>query len=130
MPDCCCEINLAVDYIGKIPVYTTVIVFGELRLYEVEKAIDNCSLHSSCDLIYHLRDTQLRLEQKKGLAPRNPSGMADKSMNSSIKMLLQKELDEMKVKYRPYVQVYHMMESLDAKNLIREKLLMRRNVKY
>lgn len=36
----------------------------------------------------------------------------------------------MKVKYRPYVQVYHMMESLDAKNLIREKLLMRRNVKY
>lgn len=125
MPDCFCEITLIVDYIAKIPIYTTVEVSGELRLYEAEKKIDDFSLHSSCDLIYHLRDMQLRLEQKRGLKPRKPSGMSDKSMNSTVKMLLQKELDDMKLRFKPYIKVYHISESLNAKDLIKQKLLMR-----
>lgn len=60
---------------------------------------------TSKDLILHIRDMQHQLEQAKSLPLRQPTGMNDKSMNSSVKMALRKELSEMEKNYVPAIRV-------------------------
>lgn len=108
-----------------LPVGQFVEVFGEIILwdhrisYDLPKWHENNSLpETPCSLILHVREKQIQLEKDKGLPARNPSGMNDQSMHSSVKMALKKELHDLKERYEPAIQLHSFKVIDQAEELI------------
>lgn len=97
-----------------LPIDHFVEIFGETILWEREKNSFQISTNDSYErslpktsafLIHQLREMQVDLERSRGLPARDPTGMNDKSMNSTIKIALRKEINEMRQKYEPAILV-------------------------
>lgn len=140
LPDCFCEVMLFIDF-GNIPIFTTVEVYGELRLQEDSKNIDDYSLHTPKDLVFHLRDTQLRLtyedsQNQDNLAENlqdpikqaHPPRKNEETLNSTHSFLIQKELDLLRKSFKPFIKVYQVRKVLNAKNMIELNLRLRKKL--
>lgn len=98
-----------------LPVGCFAEVFGEAVLWDTAQtpSVNRIVLQeihpetkTSNELIQMLGTRQMELERERGIAPRQPTGMSDKSMNSTVKSLLRQELEKMRKQYEPALKCY------------------------
>lgn len=66
------------------------------------------------------------LEQEKGLPWRKPTGIGDKSLNSKIRLILQKDLQQFKQLFEPALSIHSITPVDQPKELIACNLNLRR----
>lgn len=95
-------------------------VFGEAVLWDTtHRTIDRIVIQedyvaprTSSELIQMLANRQMELERERGAAPRQPTGMSDKSMHSTVKSMLRQRLEEMRTQYEPAIKC-HRVNAID-----------------
>lgn len=118
---------------GPFPIGHFAEVFGEAVLWDttqpsvdrIARQIDYVAPKTACELMQMLRNRQMELEQERGLAPRPPTGMSDKSMNSTVKSKLRLQMDEMRSRYEPAIKCYRVNAIDQAEELIACQLELR-----
>lgn len=117
---------------NSFPTNTFAEVFGEAVLWDttnidqIAVQVDRNLPAKSKDLMQFMCDKQLQLEREKGDdQQRKPTGMCDKSMNSTVRMALRRELDELKRRYIPAIRVHKVNVIDQAEELIECHLEMR-----
>lgn len=120
------DVKIICDFNPVDHLQTTVEVFGEVRLMNVE---DESDIQSSHSLIARLGNLQMQLEQDDGLPERPPSGMNDKSLRPKIRKELEKEILKICTSYRPLIQVHTMKNIQSAREIIAENLHFRNSRK-
>lgn len=101
---------------------TTVEIFGDVKLFDATETFDENKLESAHSLVQKLGALQQDLEASRGFPPRPPSGTNDKSLHSTVKMRLQKEIEVFKKRYKPIIHVHTIRHIEDAKEIIGENL--------
>lgn len=107
-----------------LPIDQFVEIFGETILWARDQnairiSTGDCQERSlpitSAFLVRQLRQAQIELEAARGLPAREPTGMNDKSMNSTIKLALRKRIDDMRKKYEPaiYLDSFKIIDEAD-----------------
>lgn len=107
------------QYINK-----TVQIYGEVRLYDRNLKMELENLESAFSLIQKLRALQINLEEIEGIK-RKPTGTNDKRMSFATKFKLEKEINEMKIKYEPIIYVLDIKHQPVAREIIVENLFRR-----
>lgn len=108
------------DSLPREHLNTTIEIFGEVRLHDATS--NDKVLESSHSLIQKLRSLQISLEEELGLPSRPPSGTNDKSLHHKVKMRLQKEIEDIKKRYKPILQVHTIRHIKEARAVIVENL--------
>lgn len=101
-------------------------VFGEAVLWDTRETTtdrigvqeDYVAPKTSCELMQMLGNSQMQLERERGAAPRPPTGMSDKSMNSTVKSMLRQQLEAMRTEYEPAIKCYRVNAIDQAEELI------------
>lgn len=101
-------------------------VFGDAVLWDTRETTsdrivmqaDYIAPKTSCELMQMLGDSQMQLERERGVAPRPPTGMSDKSMNSAVKSMLHKQMEAMRTEYEPAIKCYRVNAIDQAEEMI------------
>lgn len=101
-------------------------VFGEAVLWDTRGTTsdriviqeDYIAPKTSCELMQMLGARQLHLERERGAPPRPPTGMTDKSMNSTVKSMLRQQMEEMRTAYEPAIKCYRVNAIDQAEEMI------------
>jgi hypothetical protein len=102
---------------------TTVEIFGEVRLMNVDNDKD---LQTSHSLIARLGNLQIELEELNGLKKRQPSGTCDKSLLPHIRRKLEMEIEQIKNSYQPFIKVHTIRNLQNSREILVENLKFRK----
>lgn len=101
-------------------------IFGEAVLWDTTQSTNNriaiqqdyVAPKTSCELIQVLCNRQMELERERELTPRQPTGMSDRSMNSTVKSRLRQQLEDMRTQYEPAIRCHRVNAIDQAEELI------------
>lgn len=73
---------------------------------------------TSNELMQILGSKQINMERERGQEPRSPTGMSDQSMDSTVKSMLQQQLEGMRTQYEPAIKIHRVNVINEAEEMI------------